>query len=261
MYLNNPIIFIGLGRSGTSIISEIIMQHEDLAFVSNYQEKFPKSVLINKIRMLLDNRFWYVEGQKKQLNKVSFYNKITFKPSEAYGFWNEITGDDIDFSRGFLLNKKVNGDEKERMRAFFRKMVKYQGRKRLAFKITGPGRVGFLQSIFPDAIFVEITREPFANIRSLLKVPFWKARGMKQLWWTGAYSDKEIAHAESLKERPATLTAMQYKKVRDTTREEIDDYGVKHIEVSYEAFISSPVKEINKVLSELNLSLSNRINT
>lgn len=64
MLLDKPIIFIGLGRSGTTIISEIIFQHEDLAWPSNYQNRFPDDVRINRIRPLLDNRFWRIRGQK-----------------------------------------------------------------------------------------------------------------------------------------------------------------------------------------------------
>ena len=56
--LKKPIIFIGTGRSGTTVISEIIFQHEDLAWHSNYQELFPRSALINYVRRVFENKFW-----------------------------------------------------------------------------------------------------------------------------------------------------------------------------------------------------------
>lgn len=258
-FLDRPIIFIGLGRSGTTIISEIICQHEDLAWPSNYQGRFRNRVEINKIRPILDNRFWQIRGQKKQLNKVAFYNKIVFKPAEVYSFWNAITRDEIDFSRGFLLNKKATKTEKECIRSFFWKMVKYQNRKRLAFKITGPGRVGYLNSIFPDAVFIEIIRTPFANIRSLLRVPFWKDHGMHQLWWTGAYSEEEIRLAKEWKDRPALLAALQYRKVRDKTREELKLSGIEHLTIAYEDFIKDPQKELKKIMATTGLKESKGI--
>ena len=53
--LQKPIIFIGTGRSGTTIISEIIDRHPDLAFPSNYQNRYPANPRVNLIRLLFDN--------------------------------------------------------------------------------------------------------------------------------------------------------------------------------------------------------------
>lgn len=258
-FLEKPIIFIGLGRSGTTIISEIIFQHEDLAWTSNYQGRFVNAAGINKIRPILDNRLWQLRGQKKQLNKVAFYNKVAFKPAEIYNFWNAITRDNIDFSRGFLLNMQATEAEQKYIRGFFEKMVKYQKRKRLAFKITGPGRISYLNSIFPDAIFIEITRAPFANIRSLLEVPFWENHGKHQLWWTGAYSEEEIGLAKKWKDKPALLAALQYKKVRDKTRDEINLVGVDHLMIAFEDFVKEPQRELNRILTATGLKKSKKV--
>ena len=58
-YLEKPIIIIGSGRSGTTIISEIIFQHEDLAWHSNYQEIFFFTPLINLLRPFFNNKLWH----------------------------------------------------------------------------------------------------------------------------------------------------------------------------------------------------------
>lgn len=253
-YLKQPIIFIGVPRAGTTIISEIILQHQALAWVSNYQEKFPVKAGINRLRPLLDNKLWQLRGQKNQLNKVPFYNKYAFKSSESYRFWNTVTPRHIDFSRDFLIGETVDENRKKEIRMFFEKMVRYQHRDRLAFKITGPARIEFLSSIFPDACFVEVTREPFANIRSLLKVPFWEERGKKQLWWKGAYSEKEKQQAERWVDEPALITAMQYKKIRETTSQEIKKTGVEHYKIAFEDFVQNPPEEVNKLLNFIDLS-------
>lgn len=86
MRLERPIIFIGVARAGTSVISEIILQHDDLAVISSYHDKFPNSTLVNFIRPVVDNKLWRINGQKKQLNKVSFGNRYSFKSTEAYNF-------------------------------------------------------------------------------------------------------------------------------------------------------------------------------
>jgi hypothetical protein len=39
--LDRPIIFIGNGRSGTSIVFGVFSVHEDLGWLSNYIQSFP----------------------------------------------------------------------------------------------------------------------------------------------------------------------------------------------------------------------------
>ncbi len=84
--LEKPIIIFGTGRSGTTVISEIIFQHEDLAWHSNYQELFPKFAGINRMRRLFDNKFWRIIGMNTQNNR-SFSNYMLFRPIERYDFW------------------------------------------------------------------------------------------------------------------------------------------------------------------------------
>ncbi len=255
----NPVIIIGSGRSGTTIISEIIFRHESLAWPSSYQEKLPAIAEINLLRNLFENRLWRLQGQKPQLNKVSFFNKFLFKPAEAYRFWEAITGNRINFSRQFLLNETATEEEKIKIRKIYLKMIKYQRRKRLAFKITGPARIGYLSSIFPDACFINITRDLFPTVHSWLKVDFWQDKGKNQLWWTGAYTDKEMQWAKENSEEPALLAALQYKKITETTQWEISKHNINCLTIRYEDFVSHPQNTINQILEFAQLEKSNSI--
>lgn len=254
--LKNPLIFIGSGRSGTTIISEIVFRHESLAWPSNYQVLFPGVPKVNLLRRLFDNKFWHLQGQKQQLNEVSKFNKYFFKPAEAYPFWEHITGKRIDFSRGFLLNEKATPEECERIRTAFSRLVHYQGRQRLAFKITGPSRIGYLTSIFPDAVFINIVRDAVPTIKSWLNVDFWQDKGKHQLWWEGAYSKEEEAWAKQNSDQPELLGALQYKKLMDVTNEEIRTYKVKCLTVRYEDFVQDPATEIHRIMDFADLNLS-----
>lgn len=252
--LERPIIFIGNPRSGTSIISEIVMRHKDLGFPSQHQVRYAPKTNINYIRRIFDNRFWRFFGQKNQLNKVSKINRLVFIPWEGYRMWNLITPENIDFGRGFLLNSKADEESSKSIRLFFKKMVKKQGKKRLAFKITGPGRIGYLTSIFPDAVFIRIHREPVATVRSLLKIPFWEERGKWQLWWQGPYSAAEKKWAEEHKDDPISLTAFQIKKVVEVTDTEIKETGTVVLDIKYQDFVKEPQKTIERILNYCELS-------
>ncbi len=257
--LAKPLVFIGSGRSGSTVISEIIFRHEQLAWPSNYQDKFPASTSVNYLRRFFENKYWHIYGQKPQLNKVSIFNKLIFKPVEAYDFWEQITGNRIDFSRGFLLNERATLEEAGKIHSFFRKMVANQSRNRLTFKITGPSRIGYLKSIFPDAIFINIVRDPYYTIQSWLKVDFWQDKGAHQLWWQGAYTKEEEVWANSHTDHPWLLAALQYKKIQEKTNAEIIQHQVLCMTVAYEDFVQMPEKIIGDILSFSGLAPSLQI--
>ena len=254
-YLRKPIIIFGTGRSGTTIISDILFQHEDLAWHNNFQELFPHFPQVNYIRRLFDNKWWRKIGMNTQNNK-KLLNWLAFRPIERYNFWEKITGSDIDFSRGFLLDTKATEKNRVYMRKLFSKMVKYQSRKRLAFKLTGPSRIEYLMSIFPDAVFVNVQRKPIATVRSWLEVNFWQNKGKTQLWWTGAYSPEEEAMAETLSSSPELITAFQYKKLSETTAYEINKMKPEIYELNYEDFVRDATGFIRNLMEKLELKPS-----
>lgn len=255
--LEKPIIIFGSGRSGTTLISEIIFQHEDLAWHSNYQELFPKFAGINYMRRLFDNKMWRIIGMNTQNNR-SFSNYMLFRPIERYDFWEAVTGERIDFSRNFLLDQKATPEEREHIRTFFAKMIKYQKRKRLAIKITGPARMEYLMSIFPDAQFIEITRDPIAVIRSWMEI-YWNEQITNQLWWQGAYSEAELKKANELSSNKFLFAAFQLRKLMETTQAEIDKMHPDIFKGSYEEFVKDPKAFTAKMLSFLHLQPSKLI--
>jgi hypothetical protein len=250
--INNPIIFIGAPRSGTTIISEIVMRHQDIGFISNYSEKFTKFPVLNILRILLENKLWDISGQKKQLNKTNIFNKLLFKPSEAYKYWTEMLCNNYDYKFNFLLNTKVPDKLKTKINKELSSILYYQRRKRLAFKNTGPSKLEFFLSIFPNAQFVYIKRNPIHVIESLLAVDFWKEIEDKKIWWQGPYNNKEIEilkHCNSI----AYLTGFQLKKLYETHQIEIEKTNVKIIEINYDDFVNRPKIELERLLKNLNL--------
>jgi len=254
MNIDNPIIFLGLPRSGTTIISETIMRHKELAFPSRYSNSYYKYPIINIFRNFFSNSLWELRGEKKQLNQVSYLNKYLFKPSEAYKMWNYLTKLDVDFSRNFLFNQIPTEGKKRIIRNYFKKIVKYQNKNRLAFKITGPSRIEYLLSIFPKAYFVHIKRDYIPTISSLLKVHFWKERGYSKLWWQGAYSDLEIQWAKEHHNDPISLTTFQLIKCQKILQLEIEKYNPNYLEINYEDFTDNPEEIIKKILFFSDLS-------
>lgn len=234
--LENPIIFIGTGRTGSTIISRIICEHPDLAYISNYQKHFVKYPVINLVGLLFSSNIF----------KKRYLNKMHFRPEEAYAVWKYLTGEDVDFAKSFLLTEKLSKERIDFIRDYFLKVIRYQCKRRLAFKITGPPRIAFLRQIFPDALFIYVRRNYVPTIHSFLNVKYWNT---DTVWWSGAYSDKEKEMIERNKKDPVFLTSIQIKKVQEVFEKEIKECNPKLMEVSYEDFVSTPQKTIGRILS------------
>ncbi len=170
--VDRPIFFVGVPRSGTSILFEAFSRHPALAWLSNYSRSRPGWVWLNGLRGLLDNRLVHLAGPMRQSGGGPIGSRLLPQPSEAYPFWEYWL--DTPFVFEYLLNTRARSDESTRLSGAIRETVRWQRRKRFATKITGPGRIGFLHSIFPDARFVHVIRDGRAVANSLLNVAFWK---------------------------------------------------------------------------------------
>jgi hypothetical protein len=126
-------------------------------------------------------------------------------------------------------------------------------------KFTGPARLEYLTSIFPDALIVNVIREPVATVRSWLEVGFWQRMGIDKLWWRGAYTPEEIKYAESIKTEPALITAFQYKKLMETTHYEIEKLGLNVYECRYEDFVKDPRTFVLGMMEFMQLPPSERV--
>ncbi|NRB39080.1 MAG: sulfotransferase [Pseudomonadales bacterium] len=246
--MKEPIIFIGPGRSGSTIVSEFVFVHEHLAWLTQYHEWFPNRQIFNHFRNVFDNRLWQVHGERSQLNKTKLLNELIPRPAEAYPFWEYLTGHHRDFSRDFMLNQRATPDEKRFIRQQIAKIVVAQGRQRFAMKITGPGRIAYLKSLFPDAQFINVVRSAHETITSMINVPFWQQQGMKNLWWTGAYDENEIAAFMLRKSDPYWVTAMQLAKVLETTQQETEEECVPALTIAYEDFIENAENVVNNIM-------------
>lgn len=246
--VSKPIFFIGNPRSGTTLIFEAFAKHPELAWLMNYSNIFPKMTLLNCSIPLLNNKFINLIGQKKQHNSTSFLNKYMPRPDECYHFW-AVHMPDVDFSRDFLLEKEANSETISHMNQIFSNICKYQNKERFTTKLTGPGRISFLNSLFPDAIFIHIVRDGRSVVQSLMKVGFWQDK-MHEPWFTNGLTKEDFKIWEESDKDPAILTTLLWNRIIETTQAEalkLDRPHERYLEVKYEDFIKDP----NKVVKEI----------
>ncbi len=201
------------------------------------------------VRRILDNSFVSLTGKKGQHGPTVFGNRFLPQPSEAYSFWDIYTGQ--DFSRSYLRDQTADKSTVHRVHRAVGKLLAWQGRARFAAKITGPSRMAFLSSIFPDAKFVHIIRDGRAAVHSLLHVAFWREKGgLSKPFWRGGLSDADLQKWWESQQDPGVLAALQWKRVIEIARLESGTLeNVGYQEIRYEDFVESPHVALRKMYS------------
>ena len=238
--IEKPVFFVGCPRSGTTVIFEAASRHERLGWPTNYSEMLPAVPALNLLRRVLDNQWWAVTGRKRQHGRTVFGNRYLPQPDEAYRFWNTHAG--ASFAGNYLQDEAASDAVVARVRDAVSKTLFWQGRARFSAKLTGPTRMHFLHSIFPDARFVHIVRDGRAVVRSLLRVGFWReGGGLERPFWQGGLGENDIRQWQDAGSDPGILAAMQWKKIIEVAwaeRESLD--AGQYLEVRYEDFVADP---------------------
>jgi len=254
MTLRRPIFVIGVGRSGSTIIFEALAHHEELGWFSNYSNKFPDYPYMTFIHRL----FFGKMGQKKQGQKLPFLNRFLPKTSEAYKLWSKLFFEE-NFGRLSLFSKIPSSVAINKANSYISKLLRAQGKNRFIAKLTGPPRINYLQAAFPDAIYIDIIRDPCATIASLMRTDFWEAKGKYTPAWDGILNEKEIRIWEEYDSSPLVVTALQWNAISRATHREQSETNAQLLRIKYEDFINNPMSELKKILSFAGLKDSQKI--
>ena len=178
---------------------------------------------------------------------------------EAYPVWQRHCGEKIKYD--FLFGKIATSEERRKIAQVIHNIMKLQGKNRFFAKFTGPPRICFLNSIFQDAFFIHIIRDPRAVVRSLLNVNFWKKGGGKnKLWWRNGPKIDDVELDKPLKLLPLKLAAVQWKNIIEVTWQEsklIENN--RYIEIRYEDYVHDPHSVMSELLTKVKLPPSKNV--
>lgn len=254
--LEKPIFMIGMPRSGTSALGEAISLHKELGWISNYTRRFPGVPYFALVDRAIDNLPLrsYLRGKKKQGAGMALSLRRFLPYScESYIIWRQCCGE--KFSKEYLLGQTATEEEKRSIRKYVATLLRYQGKKRFFTKFTGPPRIHYLRSIFPDACFIHVIRDSRAVTSSLLQVPFWKkGEGLIKPWWQNGMTENDLREWDAAGKSATALAAVQWKRVVELAWEESRALPENaYLEIRYEDFVADPHRSIKRVFLHFGL--------
>jgi hypothetical protein len=257
--IKKPVFMIGMPRSGTTAISEALSLHPSLGWFSNYLGRLPDFPFVAYFDRITNHPSfgWWLRGKKSQSKGLlSSLRRFLPHTDEAFAIWERCCGS--KFLWDYLINQTASQQECECMRKYIHRVLKCQNKKRFFTKLTGPSRICYLQSIFPDSIFIHTIRDPRAVISSLKQVSFWKdGKGLSEPWWKNGLPHEYIEEWKNHGKTSVALAAVQWKRVVELTWEEKKFLlPTNYIEIRYEDFVMDSHGILQKLFSILGLDNS-----
>jgi hypothetical protein len=246
-------------RSGTTVLFELVARHPELAWISNYVDWAPGVPAVHLLCRLLDNRWLALRGRKQPWRGLRPGNRLRPQPVEGYAFWERHCGP--RFTAGTADRADADEVTRHKVKAAVARLCRLQGTTRFVAKLTGPGRIGFLTGVFPDARFVHLVRDGREVVRSLLEVEFWaRGGGLAQPFWPGCLTPTSVQHWQASGRDPAVLAALQWVDVNRSIAaqlEAIDD--TRSLRVRYEDLVDDPGAVLARVWHLAELPWSDRL--
>ena len=256
--LDTPVFLVGMPRSGTTVLFEVLAAREDLAWFSGHLQRSPDRPALAALSRLADLSPRMRRSVSRSDQVRPLIERLRVGPVEAYPLWERCCGQ--RFRYDYLLGARATAAERECMRATVAGVLRYHGKARFAAKLTGPARISYVSSIFPEARFVHVVRDGRAVVQSLMKVEFWGARDrMTRPAWENGLTEADIADWERNDRAPLALAAVQWRRVLETAREEGERVAPeRYAEVHYERFVADPNAVLDGIAAFCELSPSPR---
>jgi hypothetical protein len=250
--IEKPIFFVGMPRSGTTLLLEVFSARSDLAWFSRLMNRFPRLPALSVTERLavhpsLRSTMRRSDQIRPRLRRLQRLERVRLGPTEGNTVWRHWLGD--WFTSEYLLGVAATEEERQRARDLVRKLIRYQGKQRFVAKLTGPGRVGYLSSVFPDALFIHVIRDGRAVVHSLMNFPAWRDTfRYREPAWRNGLSEQDLARWRGSGASPLALAAIEWRAVIESIRTEAAKLApAQYFEVRYEDFLADPHGKLDQI--------------
>ncbi len=167
--IDRPIFILGLPRSGTTLLYNLICAHESAAYITNCMNAYPHSPMtIEWMR-----KFFHlnIKGERFLQDSIITDFGSPSEPIMFWGNWVQRTEEDLVWPR--LRKSDLTPAQITRIETDIRKIMATFGRENARFVCKYPvfqSEVHLLKDLFPDARFIHIVRDGRMVANSLVKL-------------------------------------------------------------------------------------------
>jgi len=241
MSIDRPLVMVGTGRCGSTMLHRLLARHEDLGWLSTFNEVLPTQTWLAGFSNLYR---W------NALSLGARHTKVFPKPFECYRFWEH-------FLPGFSRRDRPLGAEDvveagiEPCRRALERILRAQGRERLLVKVTGWSRVGYFDRLLPGARFVALRREERSVVSSWVQAGWLDVTsGLEDATWQ--WGDVPPAYEAAWRElggTPLLSAALKIQLDLDDIRNSLPLVPGRAYVLQYEDLLREPVESLKSLLA------------
>jgi hypothetical protein len=231
--ISRPIFIIGIQRSGTTVLDNLFTRHRDTAFFEGFCNRY----------YMTPWKFWMIPLQVKRYR--------TRPPSTEGRVWRRYFTE-IEY----VDESRLTQDMKNYYYSAIKAELRAFNAKRFVNK--NPShclRLRWLDSMFPDAMYILIRRDPRAVVNSIYQkmLSYWEMQAKTEYehGYKGYVTIKEV-FGKDVSRLEACINFYNYS--RKTLERDLTVVKDRLAEVSYEDFVKRPREELTRLYEFAGLS-------
>jgi hypothetical protein len=227
-----PIFIVGPHRSGTTLLYKLLGRHPQVGYLNRANKRFPAWPRLAHLLTRMGSRD---------------------APMEAQAVWDRARGPQDDV----LTADQVTPEVRRFYRGLVSRVLDLRGAKRFVAKYPRLSvRLGWLDAIFPDAIFIHMARDWRAVVHSTV------VRRVKREKRQGGWFGVRVPGWRDLQGLPHELASARiYRHVTEVLEQAARDLGPRVVRASYEELCSRPVESLRRLAERLELAWSPEFET
>lgn len=246
-YTSQVFVFvIGTGRCGSTLVQELLCRHPGVGFMSNLEDRLP-FLPVGAGRF--NNQLY-----RRTAPSLTRKGRPRYAPSEGYRALARAVSPMVTESCRDLVASDAMPWVAHRFRAFFTERARVQGKPVFLHKYTGWPRTGFVREIFPDARFINVTRDGRAVVASALRTSWWRGHMGPEAWQWGPLPPAYAAEWEASGRSFPVLAAESWKILMDAfaaARALVP--GDRWLDVRFEDVLADPHGRFKEMLTFMGL--------
>lgn len=241
MKIEKPVVIVGTGRCGSTMLHRLLARHEALGWLSTFNEVFPTQAWLARFSDLYRRPTF-----SRRVKHLPFFPK----PFEAYRFWEHYLP---GFSR---RDKPLTADDVPSsgvgpVRGTVSRILEAQEKQRFLVKVTGWSRISYFDRIFPDALFVFLNREVRAVVSSWVQAGWLDVTSEldSDRWQWGEVPEQYRREWEDLGGGPILSAALKIRLDLDDIRRNMEQFPGRCYTMQYEDLVTNPEEELRALVA------------